>query len=145
MLCPYCNSLKTRVIDKRATEESKSIRRRRKCMKCENRFTTYERIRPIWFVLKRNKRKEDYDRSKLKSGIMKAVDGRPVTEKQVDRLIEDLESELKNMNTLAIKSKVIGDLVTEKLKKLDKVSYVRFMSFYKKYSDIKTFKKELGR
>lgn len=145
MLCPYCNKLETRVIDKRGTDENRAVRRRRECLKCKKRFTTYERVRPDLVVIKRDGRKETFDIEKIRRGVKEALKGRPVSEKKLNKMLEDVEEEIKGMGCVEIKSKIIGDVVIEKLKKLDKVAYVRFMSFYKKYSDISSFKKELGR
>jgi transcriptional repressor NrdR len=140
MFCPYCNSSKIRVIDKRDSEDNRSIRRRRECLDCKNRFTTYERIRS---PLKRDKSKENFNREKIKAGMLKALKGRPVNEKKLEKVLDEIESEIKTMNCMEIKSKMIGDIVTEKLKKFDKVAYVRFMSHYKDFKDVKTFKKAL--
>jgi transcriptional repressor NrdR len=143
MFCPYCNSPKIRVIDKRDSEDNRAIRRRRECLDCKNRFTTYERIRAPLIVIKRDKSKENYNREKIKAGMLKALNGRPVNEKKLDKILDEIEAEIKNMNYMEIKSKIIGDIVTEKLKKFDKVAYVRFMSHYKDFKDVKTFKKAL--
>jgi transcriptional repressor NrdR len=143
MFCPYCNSSKTRVIDKRSTDENRAIRRRRECLKCKNRFTTYEHIRAPLLVIKRDKSKEDYSREKIKAGVLKALNGRPVNEKKLEKFLDEIEKEIKNMNCAEIKSKIIGEIVTEKLKKFDKVAYVRFMSHFKDFKDVKTFKKVL--
>jgi transcriptional repressor NrdR len=143
MFCPYCNSLKLRVVDKRDSGDSNTIRRRRECLDCKNRFTTYERIKAPMVVLKRDKSKENYSREKIKSGMLKALDGRPVNEKKLEKILDEIEKEIKEMNCMEIKSKIIGDIVTEKLKKFDKVAYVRFMSHYKDFKDVKTFKKAL--
>jgi len=143
MFCPYCNSLKTRVIDKRSSEDNRAIRRRRECLGCKSRFTTYERVKSPMIVIKRDKSKENYNREKIKTGMLKALDGRPVNEKKLEKVLDEIEAEIKNMNCMEIKSKIIGDIVTEKLKKFDKVAYVRFMSHYKDFKDVKTFKKAL--
>ncbi len=143
MFCPYCNSSKTKVVDKRGTDENRSIRRRRECLSCKERFTTYEKIKIPIVVLKRDKRKESFSRGKIKSGVLKALNGRPVNEKRFEKFLDDIEAEIKKMDCKEIKSKIIGEIVTEKLKKLDKVAYVRFMSHFKDFKDIKTFKKVL--
>ncbi len=145
MFCPSCNSLKTRVLDKRSTEANSAIRRRRECLKCRGRFTTYERARPSLIVLKKNRKNEVYDLSKIRNGMLKAIEGRPINPKKFESIIEKIDNEIKSTGRVQIKSKVIGDIVTRELKKFDKVAYVRFMSFYKKYDNIKSFKKELGR
>lgn len=143
MFCPYCNSPKLKVVDKRDSEENNTIRRRRECLECKNRFTTYEHIKAPMMVLKRDKSKENYSREKIKNGMLKALDGRPVNEKKLEKILDEIEKEIKDMNCMEIKSKIIGDIVTEKLKKFDKVAYVRFMSHYKDFKDVKTFKKAL--
>ncbi|MFH0928940.1 MAG: transcriptional regulator NrdR [Candidatus Aenigmatarchaeota archaeon] len=143
MICPYCSSSKTRVVDKRDTDENKAIRRRRECLKCKNRFSTYERIKSPMIVIKRSKKRENYSREKVRSGIIKAFRDRPVNEKKIEKMLQEIEAEIKAMNCMQIKSQVIGDIVTEKLKKLDKVAYVRFMSHFKDFKDVKTFKKAL--
>ena len=145
MFCPQCNSPKTRVIDKRATENNAAFRRRRECLKCGGRFTTYERIRPELIVIKKGGKKEKYDLEKIRTGMLKSLEGRPVSLKKFGGVLEKIDEEIKSMNCAQIKSKVVGDIVIRELKKLDKVAYVRFMSFYKRYGDIKSFKKELGR
>ena len=143
MFCPYCNSPKTKVVDKRNSEGNGAIRRRRECLNCKSRFTTYERIKAPMVVIKRDRSKENYSREKIKTGLLKALDGRPINQKKLERLLNDIETEIKNMNCIEIKSKIIGDIVTERLKKFDKVAYVRFMSHYKDFKDVKTFKKVL--
>ena len=143
MLCPYCKSPKTRVIDKRNTEKDKIIRRRRTCLKCKERFTTYERAYLDLIVIKRNGKRERFDISKLRVGIMKACEKRPVSLRTIKRIVNEIESELRKIHKQEIKSKVIGDVVMEKLKSLDAVAYVRFASYYKHFSNIRTFKKAL--
>ena len=143
MFCPYCNSPKLKVVDKRDSEENNTIRRRRECLECKNRVTTYEHRKAPMMVLKRDKSKENYSREKIKNGMLKALDGRPVNEKKLEKILDEIEKEIKDMNCMEIKSKIIGDIVTEKLKKFDKVAYVRFMSHYKDFKDVKTFKKAL--
>lgn len=144
MFCPYCNSPKIRVVDKRGTDENRAVRRRRECLKCKSRFTTYERVRGPLVVIKRNGKREKFDREKIKSGMMKAIKERPIGPKKIEKMLDEIEEEIKGMNCTQIKSKVIGDLVVEKLKRIDKVAFVRFMSYYKQYNDVKSFKKELG-
>jgi transcriptional repressor NrdR len=143
MLCPYCRSSKTKVIDKRSSEDNKAIRRRRECLICKERFTTYERAILDLIVLKKDGKREFFDRDKLKSGIMKACEKRPVGLRLIERLVNETETELRNLHKTEIKSRLIGDLVMERLKKVDKVAYVRFASYYKQFSDIASFKKSL--
>lgn len=143
MFCPYCKSPKIRVIDKRNTDGNKAIRRRRICLKCNERFTTYERAVLNLIVIKRNGKRERFDINKLKTGIMKACEKRPVGLRTIKRLVKEIETELRNLHSPEIKSKIIGDIVMKRLKKIDKVAYVRFASYYKHFRDIRTFKKSL--
>jgi len=143
MLCPYCQSAKTRVLDKRNTEENKTIRRRRKCLKCNERFTTYERAHMDLVVIKRNGKRERFDINKLRTGIIKACEKRSVSLRIIEKLVKEIETELRKLHKPEIKSSTIGNLIMKKLKKLDKVAYVRFASYYKHFKDIQTFKKSL--
>jgi len=143
MLCPHCKSSKTRVIDKRNTEENKIIRRRRECKKCKNRFTTYERAVLNLIILKKGGKRERFDRNKLKTGIMKACEKRPVSLRKIERLVNEIEIELRKLHKTEIKSRMIGDFVMKRLKKIDKVAFVRFASYYERFNDIQTFKKSL--
>jgi len=143
ILCPFCKSPRTRVIDKRDTERGKVIRRRRECLKCKKRFTTYERVSLDLIVIKKDGRRERFDREKLKTGIMKACEKRPISLRTIERLVNEIESELRELHTPEIKSRTIGDIVMKKLKKLDEVAYVRFASYYKPFKDVKSFKKAL--
>ncbi|MBI2545249.1 MAG: transcriptional repressor NrdR [Candidatus Aenigmarchaeota archaeon] len=143
MICPYCSSPDTRVVDKRSSDE-KSFRRRRECEKCEKRFTTYERIETIPLtVVKKDGSSESFDKNKIRMGIMRACEKRPVSQEKIEKILDDIENELMTMNTTEIKSKIIGDMVGEKLKALDEVAYIRFASVYKKFRDIESFEKEL--
>lgn len=143
MRCPYCNSEDTKVIDKRPSDE-KTFRRRRECEKCQKRFTTYERIEIIPLtVIKRDGRREAFDRNKIRIGIMKACEKRPISQDKIEKIVDEIESELRNMDTTEIKTKVIGDMVMERLKELDEVAYIRFASVYKKFKDIESFEREL--
>ena len=144
MFCPYCRSSKTKVIDKRSSENNKAIRRRRECLACKERFTTYEKAILDLMVLKKDGKREFFDRDKLKSGIMKACEKRPVGLRVIERLVNEIETELRSLHNPEIRSRVIGDMVMERLKKVDKVAYVRFASYYKQFSDISSFKKSLG-
>lgn len=143
MLCPYCKSVKTRVIDKRNIEENRAIRRRRSCLKCENRFTSYERAHLGLIVLKRKGAKEKFDKNKLKVGILKACEKRPISMRKIDKLVDEVETEIRNLHQDKIKSKTIGDIVINKLKKIDKVAYVRFASHYRHFKNVSTFKKAI--
>lgn len=138
MKCPFCGSSKIKVVDKRSSDE-KSIRRRRECLNCKKRFTTYERIEvaPI-IVIKKDGRREPFDRNKVRRGIMIACGKRPIPQEKIERIVDEIETELRNMDTAEIKSKIVGDLVMEKLKTLDYVAYIRFASVYKanKFKDV---------
>jgi len=143
MLCPYCKSPKTKVVDKRETDGEKVIRRRRECLKCKKRFTTYERAETDLIIIKMDGRKERFDRNKLKIGIMKACEKRPISIRTIERLVNDIESKLRDLHISEIKSRTIGDMVMEKLKKIDKVAFVRFASYYKHFAGVESFKKAL--
>lgn len=140
MKCIYCGNEESKVIDSRSTEETNAIRRRRECLKCGRRFTTYETVEttPI-LVIKSNGDREQFNASKIKSGIMKACEKRPVSMHDIDLLVSEIEKKVYNGNEEEVSSKVIGEYVMEGLKKLDEVSYVRFASVYKKFKDISTF------
>ncbi|RKX53803.1 MAG: transcriptional regulator NrdR [Thermotoga sp.] len=140
MRCPNCGSLETRVLDSRPTEDGYAIRRRRECMNCGFRFTTYERfeIGPV-LVVKKDGRREKFDREKIKRGVMKACEKRQVSMEEVEKLISNVELKLQKEGKLEVESKRIGELVMEELRKLDKVAYVRFASVYKDFRDIDEF------
>ena len=143
MICPYCNSNKIRVVDKRASDD-KSIRRRRECLKCKKRFTTYERLEthPL-AIIKRDGRREPFDREKLLKGITLACGKRPVSQEEIEKTVDEIEAELRNMDSNEIKSRVVGELAMEKLKALDEVAYIRFASVYRQFRGIESFEKEL--
>lgn len=143
MVCPKCKHLDTRVLDSRDTHEQREIRRRRKCAKCDYRFTTFERVETSNFiVIKKDNSRESYNREKLERGIWKACEKRPVTKEQVDKLLNELEEEWRHLGK-EISTKVIGEGLMEKMKKLDEVAYIRFASVYRHFRDIETFRKEL--
>jgi transcriptional repressor NrdR len=144
MKCPYCDCLDTRVIDSRETAESDAVRRRRQCVACGKRFTTYERWeRPDLRVRKRDGRVEDFDRDKLELGILKASEKRPVSREDITRVIDLIEEELRAMDENEAPSTEIGGLVLENLKRLDPVAYMRFASVYKEFGDVEHFEREL--
>ena len=144
MKCPYCGSLKSKVTDKRETEENKTTRRRRECLDCKKRFTTYERIESITLkVIKKNGEKQDYDREKIKRGILKACEKREVSLKEIEDIISDVEAHIKNKNSIEIPSSLIGRMIMTRLKKLDKVAYIRFASVYRDFKDPEEFQEEL--
>ena len=143
MKCPYCGGEETKVIDKRSSDD-KTFRRRRECEKCNKRFTTYERIETVSLtIIKRDGRREDFDKNKIRVGIMKACEKRPINQEKIEKVVDEIENELRNMDSTEIKSKIIGDMVSERLKSLDEVAYIRFTSVYKKFKDIESFEREL--
>lgn len=144
MKCPYCNALDTKVLDKRETDESEATRRRRECLECSKRFTTYERIDSVdLFIVKKDGSREQFDRNKIRSGIMKACEKRPVSTDLIEKAIAEIETKVRAMDGTEVPSKVIGELVMKKLSSLDKVAYIRFASVYRDFTDLETFKSEV--
>ena len=143
MKCPYCSNQDSKVVDKRNTDSEISIRRRRECLKCNKRFTTYERIETDLMVIKKDERREPYSGEKLKMGIQKSCEKRPVTQEQIDKMIDDIENVLREQTSSEIKSSFIGSLVMKHLKKLDKVAFVRFASVYKEFNELEDFVKTI--
>jgi len=144
MHCPYCKYKDTSVIDSRLTEDGESIRRRRTCTRCDKRFTTYERVEGIELkVLKKDGVREDFSRDKLKRGIVKATWKRPVSMSQIDALIDEVEQRLRQKNTSEVKSWEIGNLVLNRLKKLDALSYLLFASVYRDFDSLAEFETEI--
>ncbi|MBE7063386.1 MAG: transcriptional regulator NrdR [Clostridia bacterium] len=144
MKCPYCDAQDSKVLDSRPTEEGASIRRRRECMLCKRRFTTYEKIEgvPI-MVIKKDKGREPFDREKLLRGIVKACEKRPVSVEIMENMVSTIENIIQNSLDREITSSRIGDLVMDQLKGIDEVAYVRFASVYRQFKDINTFMQEL--
>ena len=139
MRCPYCGGQESRVIDSRGLDEV--VRRRRKCLDCGARFTTYERIQPYnIFVIKKDGRREQFNRDKLSSGIRKACEKRPLPTGAIDKLIDNIEAELYRGGKVEVPSSLIGDLVMEGLEKLDHIAYIRFASVYREFADIGALK-----
>ena len=144
MKCPYCNCENTRVIDSRPAEDNSSIRRRRVCDVCNKRFTTYEKVEAIPLVIvKKDDNREAYDRSKIETGVLRACHKRPVNTDSIEDLVDEVEADILNRGEKEISSRVIGELVMNKLKDLDAVAYVRFASVYREFKDINTFMDEL--
>lgn len=144
MKCPFCGHDNTRVIDSRPAEDNNSIRRRRVCDECDKRFTTYEKIETIpLIIIKKDNNRETYDRSKIEAGVLRACHKRPVSAGQIERLVEEVETEVFNMEEKEISTQDIGELVMNKLKDMDAVAYVRFASVYREFKDINTFMDEL--
>ena len=144
MRCPYCENPDTKVIDSRPTEEGHAIRRRRGCEKCGKRFTTYEKVEEsIIMIIKKDGRREAFDRNKIMNGIIKACEKRPVPVAEIDRVVSEIERGLNNLMEKEVESAFIGELVMEQLKNLDEVAYVRFASVYRQFTDVNTFIKEI--
>ena len=143
MECPYCSG-KTRVTDKRSSPVG--IRRRRECLKCKKRITTYEKIgRSDVYVVKKDGRREMFSRDKLEAGIYRAFEKRPVAKEKIEKMINEIEEQLMRRGRKEVGSSAIGELVMKKIKKLDNVAYIRFASVYRNFQDLGDFKKELGR
>ena len=146
MKCLYCGSMDSKVIDSRISDDGTSIRRRRECLECGRRFTTYETVERIpVFVIKKDGNRELFDINKLRSGIMKACEKRPVTYESINHLVTEIEKTVYNLGTNEVSSDRIGDEVMRGLKELDQVAYVRFASVYKEFKDIDTFLAEIER
>lgn len=146
MKCPFCSYEESKVIDSRPTDEGEKIRRRRECISCGKRFTTYEIIESVpIIVVKKDKSRQAFDRVKLFNGMLRACEKRPVSIEQIDKVVSDIESELQNSLDREVTSVRIGELVMDKLKELDEVAYVRFASVYRQFKDINTFMAELSR
>ncbi len=146
MLCPLCGNPETKVVDKRDSESEAVTRRRRECLKCKRRFTTYERIEAFeLMVIKKDGRRERFSRDKIRIGIQKACEKRPISDEEIEKVVNAVEAELRKKDAKEVLSKVIGEIVIRKLKKLDKVAYIRFASVYKSFADVDTFKEELKR
>ena len=146
MKCPFCGYEESKVIDSRPTDEGEKIRRRRECLKCAKRFTTYEMIEnlPI-IVIKRDKSREVFNREKLMNGMLRACEKRPVALETLERAIDDIESVIQNSLDREVSSEKIGELVMEKVSAIDEVAYVRFASVYRQFKDINTFMAELNK
>ncbi len=144
MKCPYCSFEESKVIDSRPTDDCEKIRRRRECLKCSRRFTTYEivEVLPI-IVIKKDKSREAFDRNKLLNGLLKACEKRPISINQLEKAVCDIEREMQNSLDREVSSKLIGELVMDALKSIDKVAYVRFASVYRQFDDVDNFMQEL--
>ena len=146
MRCPFCGSDNTRVIDSRPADDNNSIRRRRMCDDCGKRFTTYEKVETIpLIVIKKDNVREQYDRSKIEGGILRACHKRPVSVDTITKLVDDVETEIFSSEEKEIRSDRIGEIVMEKLKDIDAVAYVRFASVYREFKDVETFLDELNK
>jgi transcriptional repressor NrdR len=144
MKCPYCSYLESRVLDSRPTEEGTAVRRRRECVQCLKRFTTYEKIEEVpLVVVKKDGRREPFNRNKILNGLLKACEKRPVPMDVLERAADEIERDLRSTLDREVDSKVIGEMVMEKLRTIDEVAYVRFASVYRQFKDINRFMEEL--
>ena len=144
MKCPFCNQESTRVIDSRPADDNSSIRRRRLCDECGKHFTTYEKVETIpLIVIKKDNNRETYDRSKIEAGVLRACHKRPIPVQAINELIDQVELEIFNKEEKEIPSKLIGEIIMNRLKNLDSVAYVRFASVYREFKDVNTFMDEL--
>lgn len=144
MRCFYCGNIDSKVVDSRSTDDGTAIRRRRECLGCGRRFTTYEKIESVpIIVIKKDKSRQAFDREKLQRGIMNACASRPVSMDMVDNILDDIEATIHNSLEREVASEQIGEMVMDRLREIDEVSYVRFASVYKQFKDIDTFRKEL--
>lgn len=146
MKCPYCGYEESRVIDSRPTDEGERIRRRRECISCLKRFTTYEIIESLpLIVVKKDKSRQTFDRDKLLNGMLRACEKRPVSIDVLEKAVSEIEASLQNSLDREVTSQKIGELAMDKLKSIDEVAYVRFASVYRQFRDINTFMDELGK
>ena len=144
MKCPFCGMDNTRVIDSRPTDDNASIRRRRQCDECGKRFTTYEKVETIPLtVIKKDRTREPYDRSKIMAGVLRACHKRPIPVEKIEETVNKIETDIFNLEYREIESKAIGEIVMERLKSLEQVAYVRFASVYREFKDVNTFMSEL--
>lgn len=144
MQCPYCKSTDSEVVETRVSEDGSNIRRRRTCVSCGKRYTTYERIENVTLIVKKaDGRREQFDREKLKSGIMKACEKTTVSMDSINNIVDETERELMSGESVETDAKKIGQIVAARLKKLDKIAYIRFASVFKRFVDLEDFEKEL--
>lgn len=144
MRCPYCSAIENKVIDSRINQTGDITRRRRECLHCQGRFTTYERVEAVMpMIIKKDGRREPFDRDKLASGVQKACQKRPVTTAQMDKVVNDIERRVSAFSVKELPSRTIGELVMVALHKLDKVAYVRFASVYREFQDVEDFVADL--
>lgn len=144
MKCPYCGNPDTKVSDSRPNDANTAIRRRRECLVCKKRFTTYEKLETIpLIVIKKDNNREPYDRGKIQSGVLRACYKRPVSAERIGKLVDDIENDIFALGNAEIKSTVIGEIVMERIKEVDQVAYVRFASVYREFKDVNTFIDEI--
>ncbi len=146
MKCVYCNHLESKVVDSRPVEDGSAIRRRRECLECQKRFTTYEKVESLpMFIVKKDGKRESFDIEKIKKGIVKACEKREVSYDEIEKLINEIEREVYGAPGHEVSSHEVGEIVMRGLKNLDEVAYVRFASVYRQFKDINTFKEELNK
>ncbi len=146
MICPFCAHDLTKVIDKREGASGKDTRRRRECLKCNRRFTTFERVETLdLLIVKKDGKREIFDRGKIRSGLIKSCEKRPISAESIEKVVDEIEAELRKGASSEVQSKEVGELVTKKLKKLDQIAYIRFASVYRQFADISDFQKELSK
>ena len=146
MKCPYCSFEETQVIDTRETENLEATRRTRECLICSKRFTTYERVEEAdIMVVKKDGRRERFQRQKLLNGILKACEKRPISLDKLEKLVDELESDLRKRDSVEVESKTIGEIAMKKIKTLDKLAYIRFASVYREFEDLNRFEEELDK
>jgi len=144
MKCPFCGSVENQVLESRVVEESEAIRRRRQCISCHKRFTTFEKVRQgLLWVIKKDGKRELFDKEKVKRGILRAIEKRPVSLELVDEIVEDVDREMLRQETQEIPTKFIGNAVLKRLKKVDKVAWLRFASVYLEFEDMRDFEKAI--
>lgn len=145
MKCPFCGYDESKVVDSRSTEDNMAIRRRRECLGCSKRYTTYEKVEDIpILVVKKDSSREFFDKSKIVNGLIKSCEKRPVSRKQIEDIASEIEKNISNQMLTEVKSNVIGEMVMDKLKDIDEISYVRFASVYRQFKDVNTFMEELS-
>ena len=146
MKCPYCGDQKSKVVDSRHSEDGQSIRRRRECLSCQKRFTTYETVESLpMVVIKRDNSRQSFDRNKILNGMLRACEKRPVAMADLELAVDEIEQSLQNSLDREVSTSQIGELVMERLKPLDEVAYVRFASVYRQFKDINSFMRELNK
>ena len=144
MKCPFCSFQESKVVDSRSTDDNTTIRRRRECLRCSKRYTTYEKVEDIpILVIKKDLSRESFNKEKIISGLIKACQKRPVSRAQIEEIAADIERNISNKMMVEIKSDYIGEMIMERLKDIDEVSYVRFASVYRQFKDINTFMEEI--